>query len=38
MLHYAVGFGALDVTRLLIERGADVEARNLAGATPLALL
>jgi uncharacterized protein len=34
-LHAAVGFGALDATRLLLEQGADPNAQNDADETPL---
>jgi ankyrin repeat protein len=34
-LAYAVGGGQLEVARLLVEQGADVDTRNVAGATPL---
>jgi ankyrin repeat protein len=34
-LHYAATFGSADAVRILLERGADPNARNRAGATPL---
>src|SRR5262245_3269930 len=34
-LMYAAAFGSLDTTRLLLDRGADVKARNTNGATAL---
>src|SRR5579859_4542752 len=34
-LHYAATFGNPDAVRVLLERGADPNARNRAGATPL---
>jgi ankyrin repeat protein len=34
-LHYASTFGSADSVRILLERGADPNARNRAGATPL---
>lgn len=35
LLHHAAGFGTLKATRLLLERGADPNATNQTGATPL---
>jgi ankyrin repeat protein len=35
-LYNAASWGKLDVARLLIEKGADVNARNKSGKTPLA--
>ena len=34
-LVYAVGGGNLEIVRLLVERGARIDARNAIGATPL---
>jgi ankyrin repeat protein len=34
-LHYAATYGSVDSVRVLLERGADPNARNRAGATPL---
>ena len=34
-LHRAAGTGAIEITKLLIELGAHVNAKNDAGATPL---
>ncbi len=34
-LHHAAGFGTLDVMRLLVDQGADVNARNRRSSTPL---
>jgi ankyrin repeat protein len=34
-LHHAAGFGTLDTMTLLLERGADVNAKNRRGSTPL---
>lgn len=34
-LGYAVGGGKLEIVRLLVERGASIDARNAVGATPL---
>ena len=34
-LHHAAGFGALDSLTFLIDKGADVNARNRRGSTPL---
>src|SRR5579859_3670811 len=34
-LHYAATFGSVDSVRVLLERGADPNARNRSGATPL---
>ena len=35
LLHHAAGFGSLDVMTWLLDRGADVNARNRRGSTPL---
>jgi ankyrin repeat protein len=35
LLHHAVGFGTLDTVALLLERGANVNARNRRASTPL---
>lgn len=35
LLHHAAGFGALDMMALLLDRGADVNAKNRRGSTPL---
>ena len=34
-LHHAAGFGALATVKLLLEKGADVNAKNRRGSTPL---
>ena len=34
-LHHAAGFGTLDSLTLLVDKGADIKARNRRGATPL---
>lgn len=35
LLHHAAGFGALDTLTLLLDAGADVNAKNRRGSTPL---
>ncbi|MEP6783399.1 MAG: ankyrin repeat domain-containing protein, partial [Acidobacteriota bacterium] len=35
LLHHAAGFGTIDVMSLLIEAGADVNAKNRRGSTPM---
>jgi ankyrin repeat protein len=35
LLHHAAGFGSLDVMALLVDAGADVNAKNRRGSTPL---
>ena len=35
LLHWAAGRGHKEITELLIAKGADVNAKNIAGETPL---